>query len=157
MKDKSYENLNFLWMVLHQARDAIFKLREKELRRFGISTPQAEILFNIEAIGYQPTPTEISKRLLREFHSVSSILIRMEKKGLVKKESDLNRSNLVRISLTDKGRKIYDEAAKRETIFKILSCLSETETIQLLSSLKKIRDEAVKALGMEDRLELLGY
>ena len=157
MKDTPSVDLNYLWMMLHQARDAIFKLREKELRKFGISTPQAEILFTIESIGHRPTPTEISRHVLREFHSVSSILSRMEKQGLVKKVNDLDRKNLVRVCLTDKGRQVYHEAVKRETIVKILSCLSETEGQQLASSLKKLRDEALKDLGIEERVNLLGY
>lgn len=157
MKDSPSVDLNYLWMVLHQARDAIFKLREREVKKFGISIPKAEILFTIEAIGYPATPTEISRHLLREFHSISSILSRMEKQGLVKKVNDLNRKNLVRVSMTDKGRQVYHEAAKRETILKILSCLSETEGQQLESSLKKLRDEALKNLGIEDHKNLLGY
>ena len=157
MRNSASLDLNYLWTMLHQARDAIFKLREKELNKYGISTPKAEILFTIEAIEYQATPTEISQHLLREFHSVSSILSRMEKQGLVKKVNDLNRKNLVRVSLTDKGRQVYDEARKRGAILKILSCLSETEAQQLASSLKKLRDEAVKDLGIENRTNLLGY
>jgi len=157
MKDSPSVDLNYLWMMLHQARDAIFKLREKELNKFGISTPNAEILFTIEAIGYRATPTEISRHLLREFHSVSSILSRMEKQGLVKKVNDLDRKNLVRVCLTYKGRQVYREAVKRETILKILSCLSETEVQQLASSLRKLRDEALTGLGIEDRVNLLGY
>lgn len=157
MKDSRSVDLNYMWTMLHQARDAIFKLREKELKKFGISTPKAEVLFTIEAIGYRATPTEISRHLLREFHSVSSILSRMEKEGLVKKVNDLNRNNLVRVYLTDKGRQVYHEAIKRETILKILSCLSETEGQQLASSLRKLRDEALKDLGIEDRINLLGY
>jgi len=157
MKDSPSVGLNYLWMMLHQARDAIFKLRERELKKIGISTPKAEILFTIEAIGYRAMPSEISRHLLREFHSVSSILSRMEKQGLVKKVNDLDRKNLVRVCLTDKGRQVYHEAVKRETILKILSCLSETEGQQLESSLKKLRDEALKELGIEDRTNLLGY
>ena len=157
MKDSPSVDLNYLWMILHQARDAIFKLREKELRKFGISTPKAEILFTIEAIGYRATPTEISKRVLREFHSVSSIISRMEKQGLVKKVNDLNRKNLVRVCLTDKGRQVYHEAIKRESILKILSCLTETEAQQLALFLKKVRDEALKDLRAEEVVDLLGY
>ena len=157
MKKSTSVDLNYLWIMLHQARDAIFKLREKELNKFGISTPKAEILFTIETIGYRATPTEISRHLLREFHSVSSILSRMEKQGLVKKVNDLNRKNLVRVSLTDKGRQVYHEAVNREAILKVLSCLSETEAQQLASSLKKLRDEAIKNLGIEERTNLLGY
>lgn len=150
-------DLDDLWMMLHQSRDAIFKLRERELNKFGISTPKAEILCTIQDIGYLATPTEISRRVLREFHSVSSIISRMEKQGLVKKIHDMGRKNLTRICLTDKGKQIYHEVSNRKTIVDILSCLSETERKQMLSSLRKVRNEALRKLGIEDRKNLLGY
>ena len=157
MKNDINGNMIYLWTVLHQARDAIFKFREKELQKIGISTAIAEVLFTIEDIGYRATPTEISSHLVREFHSVSSILSRMEKKGLVKKVNDLERKNLVRIYITDKGKQVYHEARKRESILNILSCLSETEVMQLALPLKKLRDEAIKSLGTENQLNLVGY
>ena len=157
MKNDINGDLIYLWTVLHQARDAVFKFREKELQKIGISTAIAEVLFTIEDIGYRATPTEISSHLVREFHSVSSILSRMEKKGLVKKVNDLERKNLVRIYITDKGKQVYHEARKRESILNILSCLSETEVMQLALPLKKLRDEALKSLGTENQLNLIGY
>ncbi len=157
MKNDLNGDMIYLWTVLHQARDAVFKFREKELQKIGISTAIAEVLFTIEDIGYRATPTEISSHLVREFHSVSSILSRMEKKGLVKKVNDLERKNLVRIYITDKGKQVYHEARKRESILNILSCLSETEVMQLALPLKKLRDEAIKSLGTENQLNLVGY
>ncbi len=75
----------------------------------------------------------------------------------MKKVNDLKRKNIVRVYLTDKGRQIYDEAKKRESILDILSGLSEKDSQQLASSLKEIRDEAIRALGIEDRTYLIGY
>jgi DNA-binding MarR family transcriptional regulator len=155
-KDPEVDSI-YLWTMLHQARDAIFRLREKELRKIGISTAIAEVMFTIESIGSEATPTEISRHLLREFHSVSSILSRMEGKGLVKKLNDLKRKNIVRVYFTDKGRQVYNEARKRESILNILSCLSEKDGQQLASSLREIRDEAIRTLGIEDSTYLLGY
>jgi DNA-binding MarR family transcriptional regulator len=157
MKNDPEVDLIYLWTMLHQTRDAISRLREKELHKLGISTAIAEVMFTIENIGSEATPTKISRRLLREFHSVSSILSRMEKKGFVKKVNDLKKRNTVRVYLTDKGRQVYNEAKKRESILDILSCLSEKDGQQLASSLKKIRDEAIRTLGIEDRTYLLGY
>lgn len=158
MKNSSHnDDLNELWVMLHQARDAIFKVRQKELMKYGISSTKASVLFNIEVIGDKATPSEIAKRLLRESHSASTILSRMEKQGLVRKTKDLDRKNVVRVSLTATGRQVYREAAKRESIREIMSCLSDTECRQLISCLKKIRNAALKKLGLEDRVDLLGY
>ena len=52
-----------------------------------------------QVIGYRVTPAEISRRLLRESHSISQILNRMENKGLVRWVKDLERKNLVRLIL----------------------------------------------------------
>ena len=157
MKNSSCDGLDYVWVMLHQARDTIFKVRERELKKYAISTTKAAVLFNIEAIGYKSTPSEIARHLLRESHSVSSILDRMEKQGLVKKVKDLDRKNMVRVYMTDKGQKVYDKAAKRESICEIISCLSDEERRQLISSLKKLRNKALKQLGLEDRAHLLGY
>ena len=157
MKNSSTADLNSAWVMLHQTRDAIFKVREKELKKYGISTTKASVLFNIQAIGYKATPSEIARHLLRESHSVSTILSRMEKQGLVRKVNDLDRKNMVRVYLTEKGQQVYHKATKRESICKIMSCLSDEECRQLISLLKKLRNKALKELGIEDRANLLGY
>ena len=158
MKANLSADLSFLWVMLHQARDAIFKVREKELKKYNISTTKAAVLFNIQAIGYEATASEIARHLLRESHSISTILSRMEKQGLVKKVKDLDRKNMVRVYLTDKGKKVYIEAAKRESICEIMSCLSDEERRQLISSLNKLRNEALTHLGIEEEyIHFSGY
>ena len=156
-KTSSMEDLDSLWVMLHQASDAIFKVREKELTKYSISTTKASVLFTIESIGHPTTPSEIARHLLRESHSASTILSRMEKQGLVRKTKDLERKNMVRVSLTDKGQQVYHQAVKRQSIREIMCCLSDEERQQLLLCLKKVRNRALKKLGLEDRMHLLGY
>jgi DNA-binding MarR family transcriptional regulator len=81
----------------------------------------------------------------------------MEKQGLVRKVNDLDKKNMVRVYLTDEGQQVYRKAAKRESIREIMSCLSDEECRQLISSLRKLRNKALKKLGIEDRVHLLGY
>ncbi len=57
-----------LWVLLHQAKDAVFKARQKELSQYGISAMEAAALFIIQAIGNKPTPAEISRWIFREHH-----------------------------------------------------------------------------------------
>jgi DNA-binding MarR family transcriptional regulator len=145
MKNYSATDQDYnLWILLAQTRDAILKARQKELDQYGISTSQAAVLFVIQAIGDRATPAEISRWLFREPHSVSTLLSRMEKQGLVRKVKDLDRKNLVRVVITEKGREAYYQSTKRESIRGIMSSLSEEERQQLTSSLRKLRDEALK-------------
>ena len=146
-EDKGYQ----LWVLLAQAREAMYKARQHELRRYNLSPRQSAVLFIIRAIGDKVTPAKISRWLLREPHSVSEIINRMEKQGLVKKVRDLDRKNLVRIELTEKGSEVYNQVIKRDSIHTIMSALSDEERRQFSSTLKTIRDRALKESGKELR------
>lgn len=133
-----------LWVLLHQARDAVFKAREKELSQYGISTMEAAALFIIQAIGNKPTPAEISRWIFREHHTVTALLSRMEKKGLITKVKDPDRKNTWRVGLTEKGQNAYRQSVKRESIHAAMSPLSQNERQQFESYLKKVRNQAFK-------------
>jgi len=144
-----------LWVLLAQTFDAIQKARQKDLSQYNIGIRQSAVLFRIQAIGDQATPAEISRWLLREPHSVSEILNRMEKAGLVRKIKDLDRKNLVRVKLTKKGREAYYKATLGQSIDELISTLSEDEQRQLWSCLQKLRDKALKKIGMEGKVPVL--
>ncbi len=73
----------------------------------------------------------------------------MEKAGLVRRVSDLDKKNLVRIELADKGRDIYERSLTEEPVNKIMASLSNEEHEQLRVLLRKLWDKAVKELGMK--------
>ena len=142
--DKDYN----LWVMLEQARTAMGTARDKELYHYKISFMKAAVLFIVDAIGNEATPAEISRWILRRSHSVSGLLDRMEKDGLIKKTKDLPRRNLVRVTLTDKGRQSLKDSMKRESIHNVMAILSESEYKQLYSLLEKVRDKALKEAGI---------
>ena len=145
MKSNLSADLDYnLWVVLHQAKDAIFRARDKELSQYGITTMQAAALFIINAIGEEATPSEIARWLSREPHSVSGLLTRMEREGLVRTVKSLGKKNRVNVTLTEKGRQAYSESLKRESLQEIMSCLTEEERQQLASSLEQLRDKALR-------------
>jgi len=150
---------NNLWLLLQQTRDTIATARGKELGKYGLSNIESALLFAISAIyadgSQQATPTEISRWLFRKPHSISALVRRMEKKGLVTCTHDLGKKNLVRIALTDEGRKAYRQSTKRVSIRKALSSLSEEERRQLWSCLKVLRDATLKQLGRKEESPFL--
>lgn len=140
-----------LWVLLHQVSDIIFNAREAELQEYGLPATQAEVLFVIKAIGDKVTPAQISRMIFRRPHSVSGIIERMKKAGLVKKAKDLHRKNLVRVTITPKGEQAYKEALKRKSVQKIMSALSETEQQKLKSLLEILRTKGLKELGIDPK------
>lgn len=141
-----------LWALLIQTRDAMFKARQKELDQYKISAAASIALSVIQSIGSRATPAEISRRLSREPHSTSGLLNRMEKKGLIKKVKDLDRKNMIRVVITDKGYEAYYQSMRQESIHMIISSLSEEECQQLRSLLRTVRNEALKVIGVEPKM-----
>jgi DNA-binding MarR family transcriptional regulator len=71
----------------------------------------------------------------------------MERKGLVKRAKDLEKKNLVRIALTEKGQRVYAQSTKRESIHQIMSFMSEEKCEQMSECLGELRDKALEYLG----------
>jgi len=73
----------------------------------------------------------------------------MERKGLVARVRDLQRKNMVRVVLTDKGEEALAQGlTKREVIFDIMSRLTDKEQDDLGELLEKLRSIALKKLGV---------
>ena len=141
-----------LWMLIAQMREAGYKARKKELHPFGLLPRQAAALGAIQAINAingWATPAQISRRLFREPHSITELLNRMERVGLIRKTKDLDKKNLVRVSLTEKGQQALDLSMKRGSIYRIMSSLSEEQRQQLTSCLRILLDKALEELRMD--------
>ena len=146
--DRDYE----LWVLLCQACKAMIRARENKLRPVGITRMQAAVLFIVKAVKVPATPAEISRWLFREPHTVSGLLDRMEKQGLVRKVNDLERKNLIRVEITEKGEEAYRRSRELKVIPKTLSRLSPKERDNLRAYLKTLRDEALQELGLRHQL-----
>jgi DNA-binding MarR family transcriptional regulator len=116
---------------------------------YNISGFHSGVLFYIQALGEKATPGEISRWLFREAHSVSEIVTQLVKEGMVRKVKDLDRKNMIRVELTEKGREAYYHVVKRESIHRIMSSLSKEQQRQLWIMLKTLRDESLKEIGVQ--------
>ena len=143
-----------LWLLLSQTRSAVFKVRHKKVGQY-LHPNQAAALVSIWALEGQVTPAALSRRLFLEPHTVSELIIRMGKKGLVTKRKDAKKGNTVRVSITTKGRQVCRRVMGQELIRDILSSLTEEQREQLWSSLSTLYREALKELGIEDDILLL--
>jgi DNA-binding MarR family transcriptional regulator len=142
-----------LWLLLTHTRYAVFRAREKELQRYGVSPEQVSLLFTVQALGNKATPAALSRHILRQPHTVSALVDRMARRGLVKKVKDLDRRNLVRVVLTEKGQKTYELSTKRGPIHRIMSELSTREKREFKDFLVRLLAKARKEIGL-DRDEL---
>ena len=139
-----------VWFLLEQTRNAIFKARAVELEQYGISPVQAGVMFVIHMLGGKTRPAEIARWLVREPHSISGLLTRMERDGLLQREPDPVRKNAVSIVLTAEGQDICNKTFRRESVKQVFSGLSDEEREELQGSLIKLRDRALKDRGVRN-------
>jgi DNA-binding MarR family transcriptional regulator len=139
------------WLLLEQTRNAIFKARELELEQYGISLVQSAVMFVIHTSGGKTRPAEIARWLVREPHSISGLLSRMEKAGLLQREPDPERKNAVSIVLTAEGRDICNKTFQRESVNQVFAGLSDGERQELMGLLIKLRDRALKDRRVRNR------
>jgi DNA-binding MarR family transcriptional regulator len=138
-----------LWVLIHQTRDVIRRVRENDLSRHGISTVQGAVLFVIIANGGQATATTIAKWLLREQHTVSSTISRMTRDGFVYKIKDPKRHGELTVGLTEKGKEACEKLNDIKIIKELFSDITTEQRQQLFTQLKNIRDKALTYLSVE--------
>ncbi len=145
--DKDYTLLT----QLLQVADIFVKIRERELLPQNLSATAAEILFLVDAMGEGVTPAKITRMILREPHSISGILKRMETHGLIKRTKDMERKNRIRITLTAKGEKTLKQIVKLEGTTGILSKLTVAQQKQLKASLTALKEAGKKELHLSPK------
>jgi DNA-binding MarR family transcriptional regulator len=143
----SRQQLWELWWIIVHARNAMNKARRKETSELDIEEQQAAALVVMRSIGHRATPAEIARWLVKEPHSVSTLIKRMEKNGLVKKVRDLEKKNLVRVAMTQKGEQKYDLVVRRKSIYEIMSVLSNEEYHVLRGAMDKLWRKALEEMG----------
>jgi DNA-binding MarR family transcriptional regulator len=132
--------------LLKQTSEAINRCRENELRRYKITPEQAGVLTCIYNLGEDVIPAELTRWLSRRPSSVSILLKRMEKQGLITKKADLKKKNVNRLSLTEKGLEAYGYVKEYNSFVNIFKTIPSDKQHQLWELLKPLLDRALKNL-----------
>lgn len=136
-----------IWLIMGQVYNAMSRARENELRPLGITMIQAGVLWLLTGLGRPASPAELSVMLFRKHHSVSQLLKRMEKQGLVERPPELQKSGAVRVVLTEKGRETLKQVYEIGTVIDdIMSGLTPEERHTLRSYLEKLHENAFAQL-----------
>lgn len=134
-----------IWSILMQARVAAYHVRRKDLMEYGVSPEQAGILERLyHTQDKTMTPTRIAEIYLRQPNTITAILRGMERKGLVVLSKDLERKNMIRVTITEKGNQLRETInANLTETRKIFDVISDEELEQLENILLRIRDNSI--------------
>ena len=123
----------------------------KELaRRVQLTGPQLTVVKILEGIG-DLSLSELSDKIRAQNSTVTGIIDRMEREGLVQRQRSTEDRRVVHIRLTDKGEKLArDIPVEPMVIFRnALGSLSAEETRELLKILTKLA-KRVRAIVRRD-------
>jgi DNA-binding MarR family transcriptional regulator len=140
-----FENLDKgSWILLRQTYNLIFRCEDRVFGEYDLTTEQHTVLMAIKNISGPVRITDIARWLDRSVNSVSMIIDRMVKAGLVKRTRDRKDRRTVFVTLTNKAEGAYVPAttAGWALIQEILSPLSTEEKRALIRLLETIRDKA---------------
>jgi len=132
-----------LYMLIYLTQAALFRARYYEIKEFGITSMELALLVIVEGLGESATPAEISRWMMRRRPTVSGLLDRMERNGLVIREGYDHNKKLKKVVMTEKGREALDLAKIKNIWHTIMGSLSDEEYGQLWSLLEKLKDKAL--------------
>jgi DNA-binding MarR family transcriptional regulator len=151
-----FENLDKgAWMLLRQAHNLVLKCEDRVFNEHELTTEQHAVLMAIKHIDGPVRPTDVARWLDRSVNSVSMIVDRMVKAGLLRRVRDRKDRRTVFLTVTSKAEKAYVLAtvAGWELIQEILSPLSDKDKRTFIRLLETLRDKTYDYLNSGEVVE----
>ena len=147
VKYKSENTVLRVWLLLHRVRDVLALCEDSIFAEYGITTEQFAVLAAVRSRGGSLRPTDLASILERSVNSMSMLVDRMTKAGLVRRTRDRVDRRVVRVTLTSKGTNAIERAIPEgwDFIQKILSPMPYKDKQALAGMLETVK------------CELLGY
>jgi MarR family transcriptional regulator, organic hydroperoxide resistance regulator len=134
------------YTLLYLTRDAVFRCVDRVVAKFRLTAEQYSVLSAIRELEDPVRPTDIGRLVDHKVNTVSMIIDRMVRAGLIDRVRDLPDRREVRLVITSKGEKAFKPAAAEASklIQEIMSPLSDKEVDALEALLKRLREKAHK-------------
>jgi DNA-binding MarR family transcriptional regulator len=131
------------WILLRQAYNLILKCEDQVFSEYKLTTEQHAVLMAIKHINGPVRITDIARWLDRSVNSVSMIIDRMVKAGLVKRVRDRKDRRTVFVTMTSKAEEAYVPAtvAGWGLIKEVLAPLSDEDKRTFIRLLETLRDK----------------
>jgi len=155
---KSGNTVLRVWLLLHRVRDILALCEDSIFAEYGITTEQFSVLAAVKSRGGSLRPTDLASILERSINSMSMLVDRMVKAGLVRRARDRIDRRVVRVTLTSKGANAIERAIPEgwDFIQKILSPLSYKDKQALASMLETVKCELLGHLNPQvDMAEII--
>jgi DNA-binding MarR family transcriptional regulator len=138
-----------VWYMTHRTCDWLRRCEDQVFGEYKLTTEQYAVLSTVQYLDEPVRITDIARWLERSTNSVSMIVDRMVKVGLLRRERARGDRREVRVFITNKGETVFKPAilAGLEFIEKLLSPLSHEDMQTLLSLLETVKYRAFEYLN----------
>ena len=150
VNSKSENTVLRLWLLLRRVGDVLMLCQDSVFSEYNLTTEQWGVLTSLKSRG-PLRPSDLSLILERTPNSMSMLIDRMVKAGLVKRTRDRKDRRVVTVSFTGKGEEAVQPAviAGWEFINEVLSPLSHDDQHTLASLLETVKCELDSSLHPE--------
>ena len=138
-----------LVILLHRVRDDLVRYEDPIFAEYGLTTEQYSVLAAMKYLGGSVRITDLASQLERSPNSVSMLVDRMAKAGLVKRVRDRVDRRVVYVTATSKGEDAFRLATPPtwESARKVLSRLSYGDKRSLIKLLEVVKCTALEYLN----------
>ena len=138
-----------LWFMIHRTHEMLKMCEDQVSREYKLTTERYLVLVTIKYLDGPVRPTDIAQWLGRSPNSVSMIVDRMVKAGLLRRVRARKDRRVVWLTITSKGETALKPAvmAGFEFIQKILSQVSHDDRHTLMKLLDKLQYAAATYLN----------
>ena len=148
------------WSLLHRVRDVFMRCEDERFGPYGITSEQYGVLVTLRYIGESARPNDIARWLGRAPNSISMLIDRMVKAGLVRRTRDRKDRRAVNVTMTSKAENALGPATRDglELIQNIMLPLLDEELSTLVQLLETIRHRGVQCMNQKVTIdELRGH
>jgi DNA-binding MarR family transcriptional regulator len=139
MKKRISSILNYdIWLLIAEIHHDVLLVRQHELRPYGTTPQQLQLLRAIQALGVNARISEIAKKVERKVDVISRQSAILEYDGLIKREKDKPKSKILKLELTEKGREMLRISGESKSLDAIWSFLTEKKRQKIYSELNEM-------------------
>jgi len=146
-----------LWLLFRRVGDTLVRCQDLIFSKYGLTTEQWGVLTAIKARG-PLRPVDLADLLDRTPNTISMLVDRMVKAGLVRRTRDRKDRRTVFVSMTNKGKEAVEPAvpAGWEFIHRVVSPLSYDDQRALANMLETVKCELASCVNPEmDKAEII--
>ncbi len=131
-KMEGIDEKKFIFGTIFMAGNKLQTLMDRDLYDQGITSKQWFLVCVIEYLcGKNPTLNEVAKAMNSSHQNVKQVALKLQKKGFLKMEKDKNDGRILRLELTEKNFKFWNERQKHAENF-LEDCFKDFKKLELI-------------------------